>query len=92
MSSLPSDVRILLAQAANFARRDNFADAVARAKTAHSLAVKAGDATAEALATQAIATYEAAFEAWNAGIAERRARRIENAVYEERKPLPAVES
>lgn len=91
MSSLPSDVRILLAQAANFARRENFADAVARAKTAIHYAERAGDQTAKALAEQALAAYEASFESWNSTIAERRAMRIENAAFEERQPLPAVE-
>ncbi len=91
MSSQPSDLRVLLAQAANFARRENFADAMARAKAALRLASESGDAVSKALAEQAVASYSASFEAWNAAIAQRRALRTENAAFEEKKPLPAIE-
>ena len=90
MSNFDDDVRVLLAQAANFARRENFADAVARADEALRSAGASGDAPGVELATQALAIYAQAFDTWNEAIAKRRALRTDNASLEEKKPLPAL--
>lgn len=90
MSSFAQDVRVLLNQAAGFARRENFADAVARARIALERAESTGDGESAALAKQALASYTRSFEAWNEGIAARRALRTERAEADERKPLPPL--
>lgn len=87
-----SNIRVLLAQAANFARRENFADAVARARLAHEAALSVDDAAGADLASQALSLYEHAFASWNEAIAKRRALRMENAASDEKKPLPALTS
>jgi hypothetical protein len=87
-SKFDDDVRVLLAQAANFARRENYADAVARAEEARRSAEACGDTSGAELATQALAVYSRAFESWNEAIAKRRALRVDNAAYDEKKTLP----
>jgi len=90
MSSSAEDVRVLLNQAAGFARRENFADAVARARQALSCASAKVDSVGVALASQALAAYTRSFEAWNEGIAARRILRTERAAVDERTPLPPL--
>lgn len=85
-----SNVRVLLAQASNFARRENYADAVARARLALKAAEADHDAAGIELATQALAVYDRAFDTWNDAIAERRALRMANAAADEKKPLPPL--
>lgn len=79
------DVRLLLAQASAFARRENHADAVSRAKLA---VASATDPASRALAEEALAGFESAFQRWNRNIAERRQARIENAARDEKAKLP----
>jgi len=90
MSSFAQDVRVLLNQASGFARRENFADAVSRARAALARAEAEADDEGVALASQALAIYTRSFETWNEGIAARKTLRTERAAADERKPLPPL--
>jgi hypothetical protein len=93
--------QVWLVQAGNFARKENYADGVARARLLLDEVKGALASTTDAAARTRyeawqrraeglLAQLEADFQAWNRAIAERRAARIANADAEQKMPLPAL--
>ena len=99
MHGTEQEWQVWLVQAQNFAKKENFADAVTRAKKTRD-AIKASLASetdaAERTRKQAflrraetlLVRLEADFHAWNQAIADRRAERIAQAAAEQAEPLP----
>lgn len=90
---------VSLVQAQRFARRDNFVDAIARARGVRddvraALAAEVDVGARQKLegllrvAERALGSYEIAFADWNGKIAAARAERMANAAVEQSTPLP----
>ncbi len=101
MQSNEQQWQVWLVQAGNFARKENYADALDRARLLRDEVRGALAATTDVTekhrkeawlrrADALVARLEADFQAWNQAIAERRAARIANADLEQKKPLPAL--